>query len=74
MTKILTVSCPQCKKKFNYYDSEFRPFCTERCKLIDLGQWLSESYGVPVPEHKLTPEEQLQLMTIKNLENEDSEE
>ena len=38
--KALTVECPECKKKFNYYISEFRPFCSERCKLIDLGQWL----------------------------------
>ena len=28
----------------------FRPFCSERCKLIDLGQWASESYRVPVEE------------------------
>lgn len=46
--KKLEVVCPHCKKKFNYYSSEFRPFCTERCRLIDLGQWLSESYTVPV--------------------------
>jgi endogenous inhibitor of DNA gyrase (YacG/DUF329 family) len=28
----------------------FRPFCSERCKLLDLGHWLSGSYGVPVVE------------------------
>ena len=53
--KKLEVTCPNCKKKFNFYDSEFRPFCSERCKLIDLGQWLTESYTVPV--EKLTIEE-----------------
>ncbi|MFY7994601.1 MAG: DNA gyrase inhibitor YacG [Bacteriovoracaceae bacterium] len=73
MTKVLTVNCPQCKKKFNYYDSEFRPFCCEKCKLIDLGLWLSESYGVPVPENKLTPEEQMALLQVKSLTDEDSE-
>lgn len=41
------VKCPQCKEKFNYYDSEFRPFCSEKCKMIDLGHWLNESYSVP---------------------------
>lgn len=45
--KKLKVKCPNCKKSFNYYNSEFRPFCTERCKLIDLGHWFEESYAVP---------------------------
>ncbi len=74
MTKVLSVSCPQCKKKFEYYSSEYRPFCSERCKLIDLGSWLNESYGVPVPESHLTPEEQINLLQIKSLTDEDSEE
>jgi len=62
--KKLEIDCPNCKKKFNYYSSEFRPFCSEKCKLIDLGQWLSESYTVPV--QKLTEEELLQLETLEN--------
>lgn len=74
MTKVLNVSCPHCKKKFEYYSSEFRPFCSEKCKLIDLGSWLNESYGVPVPESQLTPEEQINLLQIKSSTNEDSEE
>jgi endogenous inhibitor of DNA gyrase (YacG/DUF329 family) len=53
--KKLEVTCPNCKKRFNYYASDFRPFCCERCRLIDLGQWLSESYTVPV--EKLSEEE-----------------
>ncbi len=68
--KKLDVTCPTCKKKFNYYTSDFRPFCSERCRLIDLGQWLSESYSVPV--EKLTEEES---QTLEQLINEkDSEE
>ncbi|TNE95303.1 MAG: DNA gyrase inhibitor YacG [Deltaproteobacteria bacterium] len=46
MTKVLEVKCPQCEGKFNYYSSEFRPFCCERCKMIDLGHWFSENYAV----------------------------
>lgn len=53
--KQLKVTCPTCKNKFNYYSSDFRPFCSERCRLIDLGQWLNESYTVPA--HKLSEEE-----------------
>lgn len=72
--KQLEVVCPTCKKKFNYYSSEFRPFCSERCRLIDLGQWLTESYTVPV--EKLTEEEVQtleELLHEKNPEEEQSD-
>lgn len=46
MSKFLLVNCPICKKKFNYYVSDFRPFCTEKCKEIDLGHWVTGSYSV----------------------------
>jgi endogenous inhibitor of DNA gyrase (YacG/DUF329 family) len=46
MNKITMVKCPQCDKKFNYFSSEFRPFCCERCKQIDLGMWFNEAYTV----------------------------
>ncbi len=65
--KTLNVTCPNCKKQFNYYSSEFRPFCTERCRLIDLGQWLNESYAVPAQKLTLEEAEQLeQLIHEKN--------
>ncbi|HWU44582.1 MAG TPA: DNA gyrase inhibitor YacG [Bdellovibrio sp.] len=43
------VKCPQCGR-FALYSLEnpFRPFCSERCRLIDLGEWASESYRIPV--------------------------
>lgn len=65
--KYREVNCPTCKKKFNYFESEFRPFCSERCRMIDLGQWLSESYSVPA--EKLTPDE---IDTLEKLQNEES--
>lgn len=41
------VSCPQCGKSIEYSTKNlFRPFCSERCKLLDLGAWASESYRV----------------------------
>lgn len=49
--KDFQVSCPQCRKKFSYYSCKFRPFCSERCKMIDLGLWLSESYALPSREN-----------------------
>lgn len=47
MTKVLNVNCPNCKTEFNYYMSHSRPFCSKRCRDIDLGKWLTESYTVP---------------------------
>ena len=42
------VACPTCKK-LAIYDSNnpFRPFCSERCKMIDLGDWANENYKIP---------------------------
>jgi endogenous inhibitor of DNA gyrase (YacG/DUF329 family) len=45
------VRCPQCGGDSVWgTENKFRPFCGERCKLIDLGAWASESYRVPVQE------------------------
>ena len=44
-----SVKCPTCEKTVIWsVESKFRPFCSERCKLIDLGEWASESYSIPV--------------------------
>jgi endogenous inhibitor of DNA gyrase (YacG/DUF329 family) len=40
--------CPVCKREFDKSGSTALPFCSERCRTIDLGRWLDESYGVPV--------------------------
>ena len=50
MTNDFKVKCPYCKKEFIYKDSKFRPFCCQRCKMIDLGQWLSENYQIESKE------------------------
>ena len=39
--------CPICKKDVTL-GNPFLPFCSERCKLIDLGNWASEKYTIPV--------------------------
>ncbi|MDY6323042.1 MAG: DNA gyrase inhibitor YacG [Succinivibrio sp.] len=40
----LIIACPVCGKKHPYRSSDpFRPFCSERCKLIDLGEWASDN-------------------------------
>jgi uncharacterized protein len=40
--------CPQCHASILWStDNPFRPFCSERCKLIDLGQWATGAYRIP---------------------------
>ena len=42
------VRCPQCGSIIEYrIDNPSRPFCSERCKLIDLGAWAEERYSIP---------------------------
>lgn len=39
--------CPSCNKPINLdKENPFKPFCSEKCKLIDLGSWLSERYSI----------------------------
>jgi len=44
---ITSVQCPTCRKSVNWQESPYRPFCSERCQRIDLGQWAAESYRLP---------------------------
>jgi endogenous inhibitor of DNA gyrase (YacG/DUF329 family) len=39
--------CPTCKQPVPADRQPFRPFCSKRCKLIDLGNWLDGSYAIP---------------------------
>jgi len=42
------VICPQCKKRMQYTTTNaHRPFCSERCRLIDFGAWVNEEHRVP---------------------------
>lgn len=43
-----TLKCPICKKDVALDDPEM-PFCSERCRIIDLGNWASEKYVIPSP-------------------------
>jgi len=43
-----TVPCPICGKKNRWsQDNVYRPFCSERCKMIDLGEWASGTRVIP---------------------------
>ena len=46
-----TVRCPTCSTPVEWTaESKWRPFCSQRCKLIDFGAWASESYRIPAVE------------------------
>jgi len=46
--RALKLQCPICKKPVKKTDSEF-PFCSERCRSVDLGKWASGAYVVSSP-------------------------
>ena len=47
-TKPLQVRCPNCGAAVPWTaQSKWRPFCSERCRLIDLGEWLNEEKRIP---------------------------
>ena len=44
----MKVNCPTCKKEVEWIaENKYRPFCCERCKLIDLGEWASQGHAIP---------------------------
>jgi uncharacterized protein len=42
-----TPRCPACRSPIDWDDNPYRPFCSERCQLSDLGAWVMEQYRVP---------------------------
>lgn len=58
MSSKRVVACPHCGKGVEWTAANrYRPFCSERCKLIDFGAWATEKYRVPVVEEDDQPGE-----------------
>ncbi|MBX3432560.1 MAG: DNA gyrase inhibitor YacG [Pirellulales bacterium] len=56
---MVLMRCPVCECEFDPASRATTPFCSERCRTIDLGRWLDEGYAVPVvpdPEADEKPE------------------
>jgi hypothetical protein len=57
VAKARFVSCPRCGAQVAWLTANrHRPFCSERCRLFDLGDWATGKYRVPVEEEKDAPE------------------
>lgn len=78
MSEFPIVKCPTCKKRGDWFAAEFGPFCSNRCKLIDLGEWFNEDRKIsgPLrPEHivDMSDEEMDQLIQGGSVELSESE-
>ncbi len=54
---VARLNCPTCQRRIAWSDEyPYRPFCSERCRLIDLGAWLSEQRSIPDREPEFSNE------------------
>lgn len=71
MKKQPIVQCPTCQKELVYStENIFRPFCSERCKLIDLGEWATEKHAIAGTElisDELLSDEELNEILAKTV-------
>lgn len=51
----LSVKCPTCGKKVDWLpENRYKPFCSQRCKMIDLGTWAEEGYKLHSEDEPLS--------------------
>jgi endogenous inhibitor of DNA gyrase (YacG/DUF329 family) len=43
------IKCPACRKTGDWFAGSFGPFCSKRCKLVDLGKWFGEEHAISEP-------------------------
>lgn len=51
----LKVKCPICKKESLWNNNLYRPFCSKRCSMIDLGEWADDGYQIEGTEPAIDP-------------------
>ncbi len=58
---VLSAACPQCGNPASLdRQNKYRPFCSERCKLLDLGEWFAEKHGIPAEDAETDDSEEFQ--------------
>jgi len=55
------MNCPRCKIETTWAENPNRPFCSEKCRLIDLGCWADEEYRLPTSERPMSEENVIPL-------------
>jgi len=53
LASVRRVRCPTCRREVDWEGNRYRPFCSERCRILDLAAWADERYriaGDPVPD------------------------
>ena len=74
--EIFEVPCPTCQKPVPWtQESQFRPFCSKRCQLIDLGEWAAEEKAIPSdtadfamdPSHRHEPCQIMSFLSKNNV-------
>ncbi|OCC15467.1 DNA gyrase inhibitor [Dissulfuribacter thermophilus] len=44
--KNISIRCPICEAPVDFFQNPYRPFCSKRCKMVDLGAWFKEDYRI----------------------------
>jgi uncharacterized protein len=52
------IKCPTCRKETAWENNPNRPFCSDRCRLIDLGRWAQEGYRIPGEEFDIRSDDE----------------
>ena len=60
------VKCPGCGRETEYEGNEFRPFCSERCKLFDFGAWADEQYALSIEGEEPSEEDIVEIERALN--------
>jgi endogenous inhibitor of DNA gyrase (YacG/DUF329 family) len=72
MSKTPQVKCPTCKKTGDWFAGKYGPFCSHRCKLVDLGKWFQEENVISEPlrpDHFKNYEDAEKFIGRENLDN-----
>ncbi|MBN2654411.1 MAG: DNA gyrase inhibitor YacG [Nitrospirae bacterium] len=68
----MQIKCPLCSKITTWEENPFKPFCSERCKMIDLGRWAAEDYKIEANMQDEDQDSNSQVMHDPQKEGEDS--
>jgi uncharacterized protein len=49
MASVQKIKCPTCRKRGDWFAGRYGPFCSERCRLVDLGKWFGEEHAISEP-------------------------